>query len=102
MVPQLFVETSASARVLEPRRETLITEKISIEKLVTEDALIITITFSNAESMVDQITMIEVLMLGLTAQVLNGHHTTLELVKNSESPEKVGLKEEAEIATGDH
>jgi hypothetical protein len=101
-VPTLFAETSVTERVLEPRREMVKTEKTLIMKLDTEDVLITTITSFNAESMVDQIIMIEVLMLGLTAQAQNGYHTTLELVKNSESPEKVGLKERAEMDTGDH
>jgi hypothetical protein len=101
MVPTLSVEIWASVPVLEPRPEDMKTRKISILKPVTEDVLLTTITFFNAESMVDQTKMTEALKLMSNAQVNHGYHHTLELVKNSESPEKVGLKEEAED-TGDH
>jgi hypothetical protein len=47
------------ARVLPERElETNTTEKDSILQLDTEDAMVETLTFSNAESMVDQIKMI--------------------------------------------
>jgi hypothetical protein len=46
--------------------------------------------------------MTSVLKLMLDAQVFHGLHTTLELDLNSESPEKVGLKEKPEMADGDH
>jgi hypothetical protein len=63
MVLELFVKTLATAQVEEAREETITTEKTSIMKPDTEDAHTITTAFSNAESMVVQTTMIEVLML---------------------------------------
>jgi len=86
--------------VPEPTLETETTEQLSIP-LETEDALLETETFHNAESMVDQTTMTSVLKLMLNAQVYHGDHTMSRLVRNSESQEKVGLKEEAEMY-GDH
>jgi hypothetical protein len=63
MVLELFVKTSAMAQVEEAREETITTEKTSTTKLDTEDAQIHTLISCNAESMVVQTTMIEVLML---------------------------------------
>jgi hypothetical protein len=82
--------------VLELEPETITTELLSIPKPVTEDVLLTTTTSSNAESMVDQTKMTQALKLMSNAQVFHGDHITLRLVKNSESPEKVGYKEEAE------
>jgi hypothetical protein len=63
MVLELFVKTSATAQVEEAREETITTEKTLTTKLDTEDAQIHTLISCNAESMVVQTTMIEVLML---------------------------------------
>jgi hypothetical protein len=57
---------------------------------------------SNAESTVDQTTVTELLMLMFIAQENHGDHTMSRLDQNSESPEKVGLKEKPEMAPGDH
>jgi hypothetical protein len=62
--------------VLEPRPETITTEKTSILKLDTEDVLLQTPTSSNAESMVDQTKVINPLMLMSNAQEHHGDHTT--------------------------
>jgi hypothetical protein len=86
--------------VLEPIPETKTTEELSI-LLVTEDVLLLTEAFLNAESTVDQTTMISVLKLMSNAQAFHGYHTTSELDLNSESPEKDGLKESMEVY-GDH
>jgi hypothetical protein len=99
-VPKLFAETSVSEQVKEPTPEITTTELPSI-LLETEDVPLETEASLNAESMVDQTKMTEALKLMSNAQVNHGYHHTLELVKNSESPEKVGLKEEAEMY-GDH
>jgi hypothetical protein len=69
--------------------------------LETEDVLLETPASLNAESMVDQTTMTSALKLMSNAQVYHGDLTMSRLVRNSESPEKVGLKEEAEMY-GDH
>jgi hypothetical protein len=87
--------------VLEPRPETTTIELLLIPKQVTEDVLLVTRTSFNAESMVDQTRETSVLRLMLNAQAFHGDHTMSELVRNSESLEKVGLKEEVED-NGDH
>jgi len=99
-VPLLSAETWDGLRVLEPTLETITTDLNSIP-LETEDVLLETETFHNAESTVDQTKETSVLKLMLNAQEHHGDHTTLELDLNSESPEKVGLKEEVE-ESGDH
>jgi hypothetical protein len=63
MVQELFVKTLATAQVEEAREETITTEKTSTMKPDIEDAHTQTPAFLNAESMVVQTTMIEVLML---------------------------------------
>jgi hypothetical protein len=78
------------------------TKKPSIPKPAIEDALLPTTTSCNAESMVDQTRMTRVHKLMSDAQVLLGDHTIPELDLNSESPEKVGLKERLETTFGDH
>jgi hypothetical protein len=87
-------------KVLEPIPEDIKTKNSSIP-LVIEDVLLETITFLNAESTVDQTKVTNPLKLMLNAQEHHGDHTMSRLVKNSESLEKVGLKEEAE-EHGDH
>jgi len=89
------------ARVLEPIPEEEETKKCSTLILETEDVLLQTIRSFNAEDTVDQTKVILVLKLMLDAQEHHGDHTTSELDQNTESPEKVGLKEEPED-TGDH
>jgi hypothetical protein len=101
MVPKLYAETWVTVRVLDPILEDMVTKSFSILKLETEDVLETTTRFLIAESMEDQNKMTSVLKLMLDVQEHHGDHITLDLVKNSESPEKVGLKEEAE-AYGDH
>jgi hypothetical protein len=86
--------------VLELEPETITTDLNSIPS-ETEDVLLTITTLLNVESMVDQTIMTSAPKLMLSAQEHYGHHTTLELVKNSESQEKVGLREEAE-EYGDH
>jgi len=100
-VPKLFAETLGMVLVLEPRPEDKVTKNNSIPKPETEDVLLTTTTSSNAESTVDQTNVTSALRLMSDAQEHHGDHTTLELELNSESPEKVGLKERAED-TGDH
>jgi len=73
-----------------------------IPKPVTEDVLNQTITFFNAESTEDQTKETSVLKLTLNVQVYHGDHIMLDPVVNSESPEKVGLKEKPKMADGDH
>jgi len=51
--------------------------------------------------MVDQTKVINPLMLMLNVQELHGDHITSRQDLNSESPEKVGFKEELEVY-GDH
>jgi hypothetical protein len=80
----------------------MVTKNNLIPKLDTEDVLVETQASFSAESMVVQTKMTSVLKLMLNAQVFHGLHTTLELDLNSESPEKVGLKEKPEMADGDH
>jgi len=64
MVPNLSVEIWAMPEVLlRKERETTTTETTSTLKPDTEDVLTTTRTSFNAESMVDQTTMIRVLML---------------------------------------
>jgi hypothetical protein len=79
----------------------MVTKNSSILKLVTEDATPLLKKLDNAEDTVDQTKVILVLKLMLDAQEHHGDHTTSELDQNTESPEKVGLKEEPED-TGDH
>jgi hypothetical protein len=100
-VPKSFVETSDSVKVLEARKEITNKEKTLTLKLVTEDAIQLPTISFNAESMVDQITMTRVLMLGLAAQVNHGYQNMLRLDPNSELPEKDGLREEEKITNGD-
>jgi hypothetical protein len=59
----LSAETWVSTPVLELIPETEATKKTSIPKLETEDVLVVTPTFSNAESMVDQTKETRVLKL---------------------------------------
>jgi len=88
--------------VLEPEPEDKETRKNLILKLETEDVLLLTTRSWTAESTVDQTKVTSVLKLMLDAQVLHGDLTMLELVENSELPEKVGLKERVVIIDGDH
>jgi hypothetical protein len=76
MVQVLYAETSDMVLVLEPRPEDMVTKKILILKLVTEDVLLPTITSFNAESMVDQTRMTRVLRPMSDAQDHHGDHTT--------------------------
>jgi hypothetical protein len=76
MVLPSSVRTLDSLRVLEVNRETTKTENFSTPKLDTEDVLITTETFFNAESMVDQTTMTEALTLMLLAQENHGYQNT--------------------------
>jgi len=106
MVPTLSVEIWASVPVLEPRPEDMKTRKISILKPVTEDVLLITITFFNAESMVDQTKMTEAPKLMSDVQ---DHHTrdlhSTESVQNSLLVETLAVDtfgEKPEMAHGDH
>jgi hypothetical protein len=87
--------------VQEPRPEDKETKNNLILKPVTEDVLLPTTKSLIAESMEDQTKMTRVHKLMSDAQELHGDHTTSELVRNSELPEKDGLKEEAE-ESGDH
>jgi hypothetical protein len=80
--------------------ETITTDLLSIPS-ETEDVLLTITTLLNAESMVDQTIMTSAPKLMLSAQEHCGYHTTLELDLNSESPEKVGLKDFTE-EFGDH
>jgi len=59
-------------------------------------------TSCNAESTEDQTKRTLVLKLMLNAQEHHGPHITSRLDQNSESPEKVGLKEKEKIDNGDH
>jgi hypothetical protein len=69
--------------------------------LVTEDVIHQTVDLINAESMVDQTKMTEVLKPMLSAQENHGNQSTLRQAVNSELPEKVGLREDLEVY-GDH
>jgi hypothetical protein len=91
------------ARVLPERElETNTTEKDSILQLDTEDAMVETLTSSNAEDMVDQIKMTSLLMLLLHAQVNHGLQNGKELVRNSNKLLTDLSTEEEEITNGDH
>jgi hypothetical protein len=70
-------------------------------KLDTEDVLLQTLTFSNAESTVDQIKMINPLKLMLDAQEHHGDQTSSRLDLNSRSPEKDGSTERVKMDNGD-
>jgi hypothetical protein len=103
MVPNLSVEIWAMPEEPPKRvRETITTEITSTLKLDTEDVPIATKTFFNAESMVDQTTMIRVLTPLLDVLENHGYQATLRLVLNSESLLKAGLKEKEKMANGDH
>jgi hypothetical protein len=87
--------------VLEPEPEDTVTKNNSIPKLETEDVLLTTTESLTAESTEDQTNVTSVLKLMSDVQEHHGDHTTSELDLNSESPEKDGLKERAEVY-GDH
>jgi hypothetical protein len=97
----LSAEIWDTAKVPELTPETETTEKTLILKLETEDAPVETLTFCNAESMADQTKTIRALKLMSDAQVNHGNQSTSKQARNSELPEKVGLKELAED-NGDH
>jgi hypothetical protein len=93
--------------VLEPIPETEATKKTSILKPETEDVLVETPTFSNAESMVDQIkeTRALKLMLDALANIQNQLlQRELRLVLNSLllADQLVGYTEKEEMEFGDH
>jgi predicted methyltransferase len=91
-VLKLSAETLDLLLVLEPRQETKETETTSILKPEIEDVLHTIVTFSNAESMVDQTTTTRVLKLMLDVQESHGLQAMLRLDLSTELPEKVGLK----------
>jgi hypothetical protein len=91
-VLKLSAETLDLLLVLEPRQETKETEITSILKPEIEDVLHTIVTFSNAESMVDQTTTTRVLKLMLDVQESHGLQAMLRLDLSTELPEKVGLK----------
>jgi hypothetical protein len=97
----LSAETWASVKVLDPIPETTTIEKTLIPKLETEDAQVETLTSSNAESMVDQTKMTRALKLMSNAQVDHGYKNGKKLVKNSDTPLKVGSTEKEEEIFGD-
>jgi hypothetical protein len=101
-VPESSVEIWDSEKVLEPRPETETTEKTSILKLEIEDALLITLTSSNAEDMVDQDKATRVLKLMSDALENHGLLSMSRLAKNSELLEKDGCKEKPETEDGVH
>jgi len=94
-VPPSSVEIWAMEPVLELIPEDVKTKRTSIQ-LETEDVPLETPDLTNAESTVDQTTTTRALKLMSNVQEDHGDHITLELVKNSELPEKVGLKEDQE------
>jgi hypothetical protein len=106
MVPPLFAETSVSEQVLEPIPEIHTTDLPSIPKPVTEDVLLVTPIFSNAESTVDQTKMISVLKLMLDAQEhhIRDHHS-IESAQNSLLAETLTADtygERPQMVLGDH
>jgi len=102
MVPKLSARISVTVKVqLKKEREIKTTEKDSMPKLVTEDAMLETSLFSNAESMVDQTTKTTLLKLSLDAQANHGHQNGRNLDLNSELLLKVGCTERDLITTGD-
>jgi hypothetical protein len=84
MVPISSAEILDSELVQEPKLETTTTEITSMVKLEIEDVLVETLTFFNAESMVDQTTMTRVLTPMSDALENHGIQSTLRLVLNSE------------------
>lgn len=101
MVPVLSAEILVTDKVSDTRREITTTENSSTLKPVTEDAQDQILTFSNVESMVDQDKMTSAPKLMSDVLVDHGYQDMLRLVKNSELPEKDGLKEEPVIESGD-
>jgi hypothetical protein len=102
MVQVFSAEILDTELVSDTRREITTTENTSTAKLETEDAQEEILTFSNAESMVDQTTETLAPKLMSDVQEDHGYLTTPRLVKNSELPEKAGLKEEEVTDHGDH
>jgi len=98
----LCAEILVTESVSDIREEITTTENFSILKPVTEDAQDLMFTSSNAESMVDQTRKTSAPKLMSDALEDHGYHVTLKQVKNSELPEKVGLREEPPIDNGDH
>jgi hypothetical protein len=102
-VPELSVRILVTVKVpLRKERETLTTEKDSILKLVTEDAMLETLKSFNAESTVDQTIMTTLLKLLLHAQANHGLQNGKELVVNSNTLLTASSTEEEETTSGDH
>jgi hypothetical protein len=101
MVPVLSAEILVTESVSDTRKEITTTENFSTLKPVTEDAQDQILTFSNVESMVDQTRKTSAPKLMSDALEDHGYQDMLRLVKNSELPEKDGLKEEPVIESGD-